>query len=257
MKIDKNIEGQLMELGLTREEVKIYLNLLNSGPNSITELSKRTKIKRTSTHNYVNTLIQKGIVSQTDFGGRRKVIAEIPDKLKILIDQQKYKIKRLESAFEDTISNIYKMIPEVNENTNVDVKYYEDRSLIEGIYDDILKSKEVRAYVNSAEIASTFPENFDKFINSVKSGNEIWDLMVVTNEGKSFEESTLELDNYHVAYFPQNIKLHSMDYLIYDNKITIIQGGESPTAIMIQNKFLYENAKVMFDLMWSLLEKSC
>jgi len=47
-----------------------------------------------------------------------------------------------------------------------------------------------------------------------------------------------------------------MDYLIYEDHIAIVNFDEKnrqPICIVIENRLVYEHAKVLFDLMWSLL----
>lgn len=249
----QKIEGYLEQMGLTPLETKVYLGLLEKGASTVLELSKHVKLNRTTTHLTIETLIKKGLATHIQNGSRRQIIPEPPEKLSVLIDQEKWEIKRKEDNLQDIITSIYDTVLNAKENTESQVKYYEGKRAVQNIYDDILRSSEIRAYVNSGEIIDVFPENFEKFQSVARNGRtEIWDLQEDNYLSRQFTEK-VKIQNYHLKFFPKDIKIHSMDYLIYEDKITIIRGKPTPLAIVIQNRLLYENAKVLFDLMWRLL----
>ena len=56
---------KLKELGLTKNESKIYIHLSKSGPQKMTILSKETKIPRTETYLLLKFLKLKGAVKQS------------------------------------------------------------------------------------------------------------------------------------------------------------------------------------------------
>ncbi|MCA9387326.1 winged helix-turn-helix transcriptional regulator, partial [Candidatus Dojkabacteria bacterium] len=115
VKLDRHIQEFLEEFNLGDREVSIYLTLLKTGPNTIMNLARETGIKRSTTHNNVEELIKKGLISQTNFGERRMVVAEDPEKLKFLMDQKKWRMKKLEDNLDVVIDRINQMVPEARE----------------------------------------------------------------------------------------------------------------------------------------------
>ncbi|MDQ7021103.1 MAG: helix-turn-helix domain-containing protein [Candidatus Dojkabacteria bacterium] len=111
-KVDVNLKVFLTEFGLTDREINLYLALLKTGPNTIMNLSRKTKIKRSTTHNNVEELIKKGLVSQTNYGERRMVVAESPEKLKFLIEQKRWAVQKMEQGLPEIVKLIDKMVPE-------------------------------------------------------------------------------------------------------------------------------------------------
>ena len=122
--ISKTVLGYLQEFGLNDKEITIYLTLLKSGPSTIMDLARKTGIKRSTTHNNVEELIKKGLVSQTNYGERRMVIAENPEKLKFLLEQRKWEVSRLETNMDQIVGEIFQIVPKARENTLSEVKYY-------------------------------------------------------------------------------------------------------------------------------------
>src|SRR5260221_13055638 len=107
--IDKPIRNFLIDFGLTEKEIVVYMTLVRSGPKTIMNLARETGIKRSTTHNTIEELIKKGLVSQTNYGERKMVVAEDPDKLKFIMDQKKWDVQKLEKALPDTIKEILEM----------------------------------------------------------------------------------------------------------------------------------------------------
>src|SRR3990172_12433706 len=110
-RIDKPIKNFLIDFGLTDKEITVYLSLLKTGPNTIMNLSRETGIKRSTTHNTVEELIKKGLVSQTNYGERRMVVAEDPKKLEFLLEQKRWEMKKLEDNLPDIVKTIYENVP--------------------------------------------------------------------------------------------------------------------------------------------------
>lgn len=253
IKITKEVENYLLGFGLSREEIHIYVALLQSGRSSILDLSKKTEVKRSTTHNYVESLIEKGLVSQTSYGGRRMVVAEVPEKLQSLLDQRKWEIQRLENDLPSTVSKLYEMIPQARENSEFEVKYYEGKRGVRSIYSEVLDSKELRSYVNIEKIFELFPENPELFPRAVdKSHLEMWEIIEDSSRSREYVK-TVDHVKYRYKFFPKEWDISLFDYMIFDGRIAIITFGDSPQGVLIKSKSIYQNALVLFDMMWGLL----
>jgi HTH-type transcriptional regulator, sugar sensing transcriptional regulator len=250
---NSKVQMHLEQFGFSENEVKLYIGLLELGASTVLELAKHTKLNRTTTHMNIESLIQKGLVSHLKVGAKRKIIAEPPEKLNILLDQEKIQVKRKEEALPDLIKTIYDSVSNVKENTHSEVKYYEGIRSVSFLYDEILKADVVKSYVNSEKILHFFPENTEKFYKAVLRGCKLWDLQEKNPLLEEIFEKFKEHPNYYIKFFPEDIKIHSMDYLIYEDCIATIQGGDFPLGIVIKNKFLANNARTLYDLMWRLL----
>lgn len=249
----KNLILYLKELGLTDIEAGIYLNLLRNGPSTILEISRRTGLNRITTHSNCEDLLRKGLLSMIRKGGRRFLIAEAPEKLNFILQAEELKLQRKRQLLPKTLALLKNEISHVGGKTHFDVRTYEGKNALDMLYDEILKSKELRAFVNAEEINRIFPENFQRFRDAAAKGDiEIWDVVENNSIGK-IQESKDPNANYHIKILPQGVEIGSMDYLIHDNKITIIEGEPEPVAVVISSPSLYLNSKAIFEVMWNLL----
>ena len=66
---DKIIFNFLTALGLTSDESRIYVFLLQNGPASELDLSRKTKIARTTVYRVLENLMEKGLLQKNQSPG--------------------------------------------------------------------------------------------------------------------------------------------------------------------------------------------
>jgi len=255
---DKPIKNFLKDFGLTDKEIVVYMTLLKSGPNTIMNLAMETDIKRSTTHNTVEELIKKGLVSQTNYGERRMVVAEDPDKLKFLMDQKRWDINKLEKNLPDIIKSIYESVPEAKANTQIEVKYYKGAKEVWYIYEQSFKADEYFSFADLEKFYSVYPETQNEWKKSFKSNSrrQAWDILVDSPLAKSMASDVSE-SRYHVKILPKGESFQSFafaDYIIYDNNVAIIQlDPNNIVATVINSAPIALTLKALHKVMWDLL----
>jgi sugar-specific transcriptional regulator TrmB len=251
---DKNIETYLGEFGLSREEITIYVELLRSGKSSILDISKKTGIKRSTAHNYVESLIEKGIVSQTSFGGRRLVVAEVPEKLEVLLNQEKWRLKRIEADLPDMVKVLYNLVPNARENTTASIKYYEgEKGFREVCQRSLDLAKEEICFIsNLDEWYKVYTKEYDKdhyIPERLKRGQKLRMLVLQSDLTKSIRGDDQKLMR-QTRYLVSD-KHFSSTMIIYQDEISIMLSNEPYTAIVISNPSIYGMFRLLFDNLWS------
>lgn len=256
LKIDKSVKNFLLDFGLTEKEITVYTTLLKTGPNTIMNLARETGIKRSTTHNTVEELIKKGLVSQTNYGERRMVIAEDPDKLKFLMEQKKWDINKLEKNLPDIIDTITHMVPTSRETNTSEVKYYTGEKGIQLIYNEALKAKELRSYANIKKIFEIFPDNSDIFTQSHKNNKDLnlWEIVEDSDIARNYAEKFTAKERYHYKVSPVSFTAGALDVLIFDGRVAIISVKEGVTGMVISNEDYFNNTKEVFDFVWRSLQ---
>jgi sugar-specific transcriptional regulator TrmB len=253
MKLGKSVKNFLVDFGLTDKEILVYTTLLKTGPNTIMNLARETDIKRSTTHNTVEELIKKGLVSQTNYGERRMVIAEDPDKLKFLMEQKKWDIVKLEKNLPDVIKSIYEAVPNSKENTKVEVKYYQGQKEVKYVYDLSLKADEVYSFVNLDKYYEVFPGTGELFVKALENNpnRKVWDIAVDSPLAREIAKSH---GRYYCKYIPSSKIFSGMDILIFDDKTAIIQlNKENTIATIIDSVLITESLKALHQSMWGLI----
>ncbi|MGD9152798.1 MAG: helix-turn-helix domain-containing protein [Gammaproteobacteria bacterium] len=246
------------ELDLSNKEIMLYLNLVKYGARTIQELAELSNINRVTTHNNVENLTQKGLVTQVKKGrgSRRLIMAEPPEKLSVIFKERQAKIIAAEKQLDLITKELLNLKKEYNVRENVEVHQYKGKEEVKLIYNDVLSSKEIRSYVNCNEVTRIFPTNVSKFINSYKRNPnmQIWEIMEKSEEAKKYVEQ-VSAERYRCRLTNKQLNLASLDYLIYDGKVAVVEFDaiEGVRGIVIENKKFYENAKAIHQFVWQFL----
>lgn len=247
----------LTKLGFTKKELNFYKILLRIGPSTILQLSRVSSKPRSTVHHTIENLKKKGLVFETVKNGRRKIVAEHPQKIELLIDREEQKISKRNDTLNQLRIETKKFIlnqSQLKDLTNeTEVRYIEGIEPIQLLYDEILLSKEVKSYANLDLILNYFPENGLKFINAMEKGIEIWDMFMSDNLVQEEINEFLRHENYHIKLFPKDFDFEPMDYLIWNDSIAVVNSGGIPNAVITTNKTLAKNTRSLYDLLWSFL----
>lgn len=250
---EKALKSYLVDFGLNDKEISIYISLLQAGPSTIMDLSRKTGIKRSTTHNNVEELIKKGLVSQTNYGERRMVIAEDPEKLKFLLEQRKWDVQKLEKVMPDLVSTIYEMVPQAKTNSKVDVKYYEgERGFKEVCQRSISQStKEVLFISNKEEWRRVYTEEYGKeyYIPArLKKKLFLKELTTDSKTARDFKGEDKKLFR-ETRILPETYQFKPT-IIICDTEVSIMLSSEPYTAIVIEDVEVANAFRMMFNFMW-------
>ena len=87
--MDQKLFQQIKGLGLQDNEAKIYLALLELGQGTVTQISQRAKLNRTTGYDVLERLGIYGLVHRSMSGkGKRVYAAESPTRLKQFLKQK-------------------------------------------------------------------------------------------------------------------------------------------------------------------------
>ncbi|RLG12007.1 hypothetical protein DRN73_03785 [Candidatus Pacearchaeota archaeon] len=85
----------LESIGLHKNEIIIYFDLIKSGSSAAHDIANRTKIHRPNVYDTLERLIKKGIVTQSIKDGRKIFYPINPKNLLIYLKQKEYDLKKI------------------------------------------------------------------------------------------------------------------------------------------------------------------
>jgi sugar-specific transcriptional regulator TrmB len=250
------IISYLEQLDLSEIEAKLYLQLLKTGAISVRELARATGINRSTTYLYINQLIEKELIVKLVKGSRTQIAAVQPNTmLPYLVEKRAATAKTLQEQLPSILQNIASSFPKVEDAGEAEIKYYKGRLGVKKIYEDVLKTKELRSYVDVLKISEIFPENFQLFNDAFKHNPDIKMFEICGNSPKAKEyiQGFNENKRHRYKILPNDMELTGQDVLIYDNKIAIINLKDTISGIILHNNDLFNNFKLLFDFLWKIL----
>ncbi|MDO8628390.1 MAG: helix-turn-helix domain-containing protein, partial [Nanoarchaeota archaeon] len=102
--------GILRELGLSDNEIKIYLHLLKAGVVTAYDISQKTGIYRVHVYDKLEKLMDKGFVTSLYQGPKKFFQAASPEKIQHYIDEKKKRLEEQEIAVKELLPDLQAMM---------------------------------------------------------------------------------------------------------------------------------------------------
>lgn len=231
-----NIQETLEHIGLSKNEIKIYLTLLDHGSMKAGKIAKDAKIDRSSCYNSLQNLLNKGIVSYVIIGKVKWFQAATPRRLLEYLKEQ-----------EEDLKNILPELMQRHRSVKKEgqVRLFKGTKGIKSIFMDIIREK-TDNYVFGSE--GQFSENLPEFAKQFARMKEEKGIRtsLLLRKGRR-EEATNESTNYK---FLPGICESPVVTNIYGKKIAIIIWTDEPEGIVIENEEAAKAYKSIFDFMW-------
>jgi len=228
----------LTQAGLTNNESKIYLALIDLGPSLAGQISRKTGLHRRTVYDSIEMLIQKGLVGYILENNRKLFSASNPNRILEIIQEKQNQI----SPFIEELNKRYSSTKE-KEQTN----FYKGREGLKTIFEDQLGAKEIlilNASPKAYEILNFYFHWYDK----TRKAKKIKSRIIATD--KKIKRIPLA----DIRYLPQKYS-NPVALNIYDDKTAIILWASEPIAILIKNKEIANAYKQYFELMWKIAKK--
>ncbi len=143
-----NINAILQQTGLTGNETKVYLAILDLGSALAGEITKRSGINRTNVYDALDRLIEKGMASYVIQANRKYFEATPPEQILSYLEEQQTEI-------ENKKQNINSIIPELAARRKLgkephEATVYKGKRGIKSVAEDVLRTKK-EMFVYGAE----------------------------------------------------------------------------------------------------------
>lgn len=242
------IENELVNLGLTTEESKVYLAILELGGSFVSAIARRAKVNRSTCYHTLENLTKKGLVSSFRKGNILNFSASDP--------------KRFIQMAEEKMQLTKDLMPELLSVTNTlafkpKIRFYEGLEGIKNIFEDIIETKdEVLGYTNIKGLTELFPEYFRKFCHrKVTNGIKTRYIAPATETGvdmidafypKNFDQNLLEI----LMVNPKQFNFQN-EIAIYGNKVAIFSlKADELIGLIVESATFSNSMKSFFDLAW-------
>lgn len=238
----------LEEIGLSKNEIKIYLALLKLGTNTSWKLIAETGIQVSAIYYALDNLIKKGIVSYIMIANKKHFQAAPPEQLVQLMENRK---KELE-----------KVLPELkalqaSAEERIETNVYEGYKGFRGIYDRLLRvlKKGDAYYVYGARQIGD-KSNIDihlLLVNFHKQRDKKGiNVKIIFNKDVQKEVMKVAKQFKHMQKKFLDVRSNSY-FLIYDGRVVNFLYTKRLIAIEIISKEVFESYKQFFELIWGRL----
>ena len=238
-----NIET-LENIGLSSNEARVYLALLELGSSTAGKITEKSKVNRRTVYDVLESLINKGLVSYIIEANKKMFEATNPKKFLDLIQEREKEVKQA--------------MPELQAKRNAtkdkqEVTIYRGKKGIKTVFEDILKHNQYNffgSHGRSKEIMGPYFELFQKTVikNKIKSQGIISErLSKLWNKKNSTKHAQIR--------FLKKEYDSPISTLIYGNKVAIIVWSNEPICTLFRGKAISKSFKNYFDIMWEIAKE--
>lgn len=244
--------ADLLRIGLTKGEAKIYAALLELGPSSVGPIKKRTKISHSNIYEILERLISKGIVTTIIKNGVKNFQAISPGNLSHYLDKKEDELKKQRDILEQALPRI-KALQETHpkQEAMLFIGKLGLRSAYEELYKDGKENDEnLWMYVHNKKYA----EISDKFY-----------LNTWSNLPKKIKSRGIADKSYRLSKFAKEFqKRYEMRFVnfpifshgeIYGDKFLLVSWEDPIITVIVHAKHVSEHFRNYFESVWKLGKK--
>ena len=243
------IDLKLKQLGLCEEEINIYLVLLKYGGQSVSNISRLSKIGRINCYHYIDRMLEKGVIVKAQ---NKKVACYYAENPKVFINREIEKLNLAQSLVPELLAI------SIDASNKPKVQFFEGKEGIKNIFDKMLevRESEIVSFSNFEQLAKFLPdflvEHFKQRVDQniktrfISPRNKVAEEFCNNFFPKVMDERLLEV----FLISPDDFNFHS-EITIFVGSIAILNlNEENPIGILIENTELYHTQKAIFDLAW-------
>lgn len=238
-----DIQTALEIFGLKDKEIKIYLSLLELGQATAQSISKKTGILRQTVYDTLDSLKQKGLVSETILSNVNQYSPANPEELNNIEEERKKAVKEI--------------VPKLKERLNITqvpkIQAFFGAKGIEKIYNDTLSSKQVywiEPYAISREIIKVY--KLKNYVNRRIEKKVSIKLISDINSKQQKEWFKTNRKDLRETRFNNAIKDWESGIVIYSNKVAIYSVKDNIVGVVIDNRQIKNTFLKIFDVLWKI-----
>jgi sugar-specific transcriptional regulator TrmB len=247
------MEEELRRLGLTNNEIGVYIALLGLGSAGVGEIIKSSKLHRAAVYDTLDRLAAKGLASYVISANRKKFQANRPGNLMGILDAKEAEIKEEKKNLLSVISSMEgmrKLSSEPQETT-----LFKGSKGITSIFNDMLScGKEVFAIGAYSKESQSLVNYINYMMPSfhkkrVSLGIPFKFIFPEQSRKRAYELKKMKLAEVRIlpAHFASITSMET-----YGDKVAIIIWIKEPVGLIIRSKEFADNQREYFKVLWNI-----
>jgi len=229
---------ELTQAGLTENESKVYLALIDLGPALAGQISRKTGMHRRTVYDTTEMLIKKGLVGYILKNNRRMFQASNPERILDII-------KEKENFLAPFIQELNKKFVSTKEKE--ETNFYKGKEGLKTVFEEQLEAKEI-LILGASPKAYEILQFYFKWYDKTRKEKKIHARIIASDRKIS------KIPLAEIRYLPEKYS-NPVSVNIYGDKTAIILWASQPYAIVITSSEVAKGYKNYFELMWKTAKK--
>ena len=235
------LDSALRETGLSKGEIEVYLSLLKLGSVPVSKIKEHTSIHRTTIYDFLEKLLNKGLVNYIIKGNVKYYNAGAPENL---LEFLKEKEERIKEALPEL-----KKLSEFEEK-KVTVEVYEGKEGFKTVLNDVIRVGQdcVGFGIDESRFKKRFPVLMEQYFKKEEEAGIQERLLTSEEAGFIYKKPTTNYRYITKEFF------NPTPTLVYGDNIYMVI-WEPLTAILIRNAQLADSYKKYFEMLWNMAKE--
>lgn len=246
--------NQLKNIGLSENEAKVYLAMLELGSATMLEISAKAGINRPTAYVQVESLKKLGLVSTQTKGKKQLFMAESPEQLESVLENKNIELEQKRNELGKFLPELLTMFS-LGDN-KPEVRFFEGKEGLMRMDEEFLKSKEKKiiGIMSLDDVLNVFPESSDSYTKRrIKKG--IHSRSIYTySKGPVLKENDSNMLR-EAKYIPPEKLPFNVDITVYDDSVAIAALRGKISGTIIKHQEIANSFKNFLNLIWNLADK--
>lgn len=234
---------QLLRIGLSKKEAKVYLAVLELGNSSAHVIARKAKVPRATTYTILRQLVEKGLVTLVVERGQHRYAVEHPVQLQSMVDIEKNEVEKRAHLVRD-------LMPRLTALYNVEaskpkIRYFEGlegldrlRSEFGSFPGDIIQIVAYDTFLLLQEAQGT-QEHRDRIRTAAVKVRSI----MVTDH-------SVEIPGHEIVCIPAEIAPIQGEVTVLDDRVVFFSFASGIIAIEITSKTIADTLRATLEFAW-------
>ncbi len=251
MRVNTNMQEILEKIGLSKNEAKIYLVLLDLGVTSSKNIIEKTNLHRQVVYDSLDLLIKKGLVSFVIKANRKYFKASDPKTFFEYFNNKEKEINKKKQEFKEILP---KLITKRNSSKETqETTIFQGNKGIKSLLDDMLNRKNEILTIGASDVKAEAFQYHLKFnlplFHKIREKKKFPLRILLSEDMKTRVKELNKLKQTKAKTLPREFTSNSSTN-IYGDKVSIIMWGSQPFGILIKSKEIAIAQKKHFELLW-------
>lgn len=243
---------RLEKLGLSPNESKVYLALLEIGSSTADKISQKAGIHRRTVYDNIEKLLNKGLISFVIRANKKYFEATNPNQLKELIKYKKDSIEKQERILNKMLPDL--LLAQELSKDKQEINVYKGKEGIKTILWDILRTGKSNCVIgaHSRKEFEIILKQFHKQRIKLKIENRMIFKREDIERARKFAKKPFTDVRVMPTEYTSPIAIN-----IYADKVALlIRSVKNPLGILIKNKDTADGFRTYFDMLWNSCMKT-
>jgi sugar-specific transcriptional regulator TrmB len=239
----------LKKIGLSENEAKIYLALLEIGNSTAQQVAQKAGLKRPTTYVQLESLMKRGLVTSFEKGVKTLFRAEDPEHLNQVLEKEKEEQKEKVGTLEKILPGLGNLYLSAGERPRV--RFFEGIDGIKTAHDEFLKTRAelIKSLMNADDILEIFPSHRENYVPKRVQKGIRSKLIYTSTKGDFLKESDQKMLR-ESKFVPKDKFPFAGEIAVYNKSIAVSIFHKRPFGIIIESDDMAKSFEAVFDLLW-------